>query len=177
MSRSTKYMCLYAMGVALFVVLTMCVQAPVFENYYLCLGYVVMAVYCYSFGPGAGAVVGSIGVLLYCLLTNGLRGMPGWALGNVLIGVLLGYTFRCTRKMKNGLLRWVIHILMVVIATAAGVLAVKSAVEFVLYGQPFLFRVGKNIYAFIADVVLLLVSLPVCEMLDQYLQRHVIKRT
>ena len=35
---------------ALFVALSLCLQAPVFENYYLCLGYAVMAVYCYSFG-------------------------------------------------------------------------------------------------------------------------------
>ncbi|MBR6571950.1 MAG: ECF transporter S component [Clostridia bacterium] len=176
MSRSVKHLCLYAMGVALFVVLALCVRAPVFENYYLCLGYVVMAVYCYSFGAGAGAAVGCVGVLLYCILTNGLRGMPGWALGNVVIGVALGLTFRLTRQMKPGLFRWVIHILAVVAATAAGVLAVKSAVEFVLYGQPFWFRIGKNVYAFVADVVLLLVSLPVCEKLDGYLHRYVLKK-
>ena len=30
----TKRLCLNAMGVALFVVLTLCLQVPVFENYY-----------------------------------------------------------------------------------------------------------------------------------------------
>ena len=30
-----------------------------------------------------------VGVILYCLLTSGLRGMPGWAAGNVVIGVIL----------------------------------------------------------------------------------------
>lgn len=34
-----------AIGIALFVVLSMCLRVPVFENYYLCLGYVVMTVY------------------------------------------------------------------------------------------------------------------------------------
>lgn len=39
---TTKKLCINAMGIALFVVLALCVQAPVFENYYLCLGYVVL---------------------------------------------------------------------------------------------------------------------------------------
>ena len=62
----TKKLTLLAMGIALFVALSMCLQVPVFENYYLCLGYVVMAVYCYSFGSFSGTIVGFFGVLLYC---------------------------------------------------------------------------------------------------------------
>ncbi|MBQ8554313.1 MAG: hypothetical protein IJ438_00430 [Clostridia bacterium] len=61
----------------------------------------------------------------------------------------------------------------VVVFVAAGILIVKSGVEYVIYGQPFMFRVAKNIYAFIADVVLLLVSLPVCWKMDEYLHRYV----
>ena len=45
------------------------------------------------------------------------------------------------------------------------------SLECVLYGQPFLFRAMKNMYAFIADVVMLLVSLPVCVKMDDYLHR------
>ena len=87
MSKRLKRLTATAIGVALFVVLALCVQVPVFQNYYLCLGYVAMAVYCYSFGAVSGTVVGALGVVLYCLLTSGLRGMPGWAMGNVVIGV------------------------------------------------------------------------------------------
>lgn len=171
MSRSTRMLCLYAMGIALFVVLTMCLQVPVFENYYLCLGYAVVAVYCYSFGPLGGAVVGSLGVVIYCLLTNGLRGMPGWALANVIIGLGVGAAFRSTRGVKSPILQWALNAAAVAVATAAGVLGLKSLVECVLYGQPFLFRAMKNMYAFIADVVMLLVSLPICAKMDDYLHR------
>ena len=173
MSGSTNKVCLYAMGVALFVVLTMCLQVPVFENYYLCLGYVVIAVYCYSFGPAGGATVGALGVVIYCLLTNGLRGMPGWAAGNALIGLALGFTFRATKGMRSKALQWMLNALAVAVSVAAGILVVKSCVEQVLYNQPFLFRAAKNMYAFIADVVLLLVSLPVCRKMDEYLHRFV----
>ena len=39
MSANTKKISLLAVGIALFVVLSLCLQVPVFENYYLCLGY------------------------------------------------------------------------------------------------------------------------------------------
>ena len=169
MPHSVKKLCLYAMGIALFVSLTLCLQVPVFENYYLCLGYMVMAVYCYSFGPLAGAVTGTLGVVLYCVLTNGLRGMPGWALGNLVIGLAVGFTFRRTRKLKSSVLRWLINAASVAAATAVGILIIKSGVEHILYGQPFWFRAAKNLYAFAADIALLLGSLPICARLDRFL--------
>ena len=61
---STKKICINAMGIALFVVLTLCLQVPVFENYYLCLGYVVMMLYSYYLDTMSGTLVGTIGVLV-----------------------------------------------------------------------------------------------------------------
>ena len=51
----------------------------------------------------------------------------------------------------------------IIAATAAGILGLKSFVEMVLYAQPFLIRVAKNIYAFVADVVVLALSIPISE--------------
>ena len=171
MSGNTKKLCLMAIGVALFVALSLCLQVPVFENYYLCLGYVVMAVYCYSFGTLAGTVTGCLGVVLYCLLTSGLRGMPGWTLGNLVIGVLLGLTFRVTKPMGQVALKSALNTAAIVVATALGILVVKSVTECLLYAQPFPVRAGKNLYAFVADVVMLLVSLPVSMNLDRVAKR------
>ena len=167
MNTTTQHISLLAVGIALFVALSMCLQVPVFENYYLCLGYVVMAVYCYSFGTISGTVAGTLGVVLYCLVINGLRGMPGWALGNVVIGICLGLTFRMTKQMKNRVLATTLCVAAIVAGTALGILGIKSITESILYGQLFIVRAGKNIYAFIADVVVLIVSLPVCMMLDK----------
>ena len=167
MSIKTKRISLLAIGIALFVVLSLCLQVPVFENYYLCLGYVAMAVYCYSFGTLSGTVVGFFCVFLYCVVISGLRGMPGWALGNIVIGIALGQAFRYTRSMKSAVLQTVIHCVVIIAATALGILVVKSETESLLYMQPFLIRVGKNTSAFIADAVMLIASLPICRVLDQ----------
>lgn len=157
---------LTAVGIALFAVLSLCLQVPVFENYYLCLGYVAMGVFCFSFGTASGTIVGVLGVVLYCLLTSGLRGMPGWALGNIPIGIGLGLTFARTKGMKSPVLRYVIRIAAVVLFTAIGILGVKSLVDSIIKAQPFTVRVGMNVYAFIADAAVLVISLPICELLD-----------
>lgn len=167
-----RKMCATAMGIALFVALSLCLQVPVFENYYLCLGYVVMAVYCYSFGIFSGTAVGVLGVVLYCLIIGGLRGMPGWCLGNLAIGILMGLSFRLTRGMKHGAIWWIIQIIVIMASVAVGILGLKSLLEHVIYAQPFLLRIANNIYAFVADVVMLLVSLPICVKLDSYLKKY-----
>ena len=171
MTRTTRNICFTAMGVALYVVLALCLQVPVFENYYLCLGYVAMMVFCYYFGAASGVAVGVLGVVLYCLLTNGLRGLPGWAAGNLVIGLAAGLTCSATKKMENMVLRHGIIAAAVIVSTAIGILGVKSFVEVVLYAQPMLVRVAKNVYAFVADAVVLVASLPVCICLKETVRK------
>lgn len=171
MSKNLRILTATAIGIALFVVLALCLQVPVFENYYLCLGYVAMAVYCYSFGTVSGTVVGALGVVLYCLIINGMRGMPGWALGNMVIGVGLGLAFAWSKKLPSKPLKIAVWAAAVVIFTALGILGVKSLVDSFIRAQPFLVRAGMNLYAFVADVVVLLVAVPLCAMLDKPAQK------
>ena len=171
MSKRLKRLTATAIGVALFVVLALCVQVPVFQNYYLCLGYVAMAVYCYSFGAVSGTVVGTLGVVLYCLLTSGLRGMPGWALGNVVIGVGLGLTFKATKSLKAKGIQYALWVGAVILFTALGILGVKSLIDSLIKAQPFLVRAAMNLYAFVADAVVLTLSLPLCPLLDTTAQK------
>ena len=162
MTNYTKKLCITAMGIALFVVLSLCLQVPVFENYYLCLGYVVMTVYCYYFGPLSGMTVGSLGVVIYCLFTSGLRGMPGWAVGNLVIGLFVGLTCKITRKINN---QWIRHAVIgasIIISVAIAMLGVKSLIESLLYSQPLYLRMAKNAYPFVADAVVMILSIPIC---------------
>ena len=172
MNGSVKKLALLAVGVALFVVLSLCLQVPVFENYYLCLGYVVMAVYCWCFGPLAGTVVGFFGVILYCVVISGLRGMPGWALGNIPIGLALGFYARAARKMRSRPLALVLAVPLTAAVCALGILGLKSLTESLLYLQPFAVRVGKNFAAFAADAAVLLLSLPLCWKLERPAQKR-----
>lgn len=170
-SNTVKQITVGGIGIALFVVLSLCLQVPVFENYYLCLGYIVMAVYCYSIGTLSGTVISTLGVVLYCFLINGLRGMPGWAIGNIAIGLIAGFSFQAARNIKNKWFGRLICLIAIVAGTAVGILLIKSGVESILYAQPIVVRMAKNITAFIADIVVLMVSLPLCEILDPHIRK------
>lgn len=172
MKNTTKNITLTGIGIALFVVLSLCLRVPVFENYYLCLGYIVMTVYLYSFSTMYGIIVGFVGTILYCILINGLRGMPGWAFGNIIIALIIGYIFKLTKKINNLIIRNIIIVTAVIIGTGIGILIIKSGVEYILYSQPFLLRVVTNIYAFISDSFVICISIPICQRLDVYIKKY-----
>ena len=168
MENKTRYITVTGIGIALFVVLTMCLQVPVFENYYLCLGYVAMMVYCYLYGAVPGAAVGTFGVIIYCIVISGLRGMPGWALGNLASGLVCGVLFQKIRKIDSLWMRRIAMSVIIIVMTAAGILGIKSLTECLLYAQPMIVRIAKNSYAFVADIAVMLLSIPVCEILERY---------
>lgn len=166
MNATIKNITINAMGIALFVVLSLCIQVPVFENYYLCLGYVAMTAYCYIVSVTSGTIVGTIGVVLYCLLTSGLRGMPGWAVGNLFLGIIMGLTFKYTKNLSNKYVETIISSIIIIIGTGVAMLIIKSDIEAHLYMQPFWLRVTKNVYAFVADTFMIIISIPLCRFLE-----------
>jgi hypothetical protein len=101
--------------------------------------------------------------------------MPGWAIGNICIGLIAGVAFKLSKKIANKWLKMTLCLVAAIVGTAIGILCVKSCVESVLYAQPFVVRVAKNVYAFVADIVVLMISLPLCEILDPHLRKLIHK--
>lgn len=171
-----------AMGVALFTVLSLMLQVPVYQNYYVSLGYFVMAVWLYSFGVIDGTITGTLGVVLYCVITGGMRGMPGWTLGNFFIGLEIGCMFMGTKhlyeqyKEKNDkvgiAILSMIQSVFIIISVIIGILIVKSFTEVVLYAQPMLVRMATNTAATIADAITLILALPVAIFMDSILKKR-----
>lgn len=160
--RPAQHVATVGLGIALYVTLSMSLQVPFFENYYLCLGYIVLAVYCTMLGPAAGAIVGAAGCVLHCFAINGLRGMPGWALGNLFTGIALGFLLPTVLKLNKSIVRISLAILLMVATTAIAILGIKSLTEVILYSQPMWARMIKNSYAFFANSFVLVLSIPLC---------------
>ena len=130
-----------AIGIALFVVLSMCLRVPVFENYYLCLGYVVMTVYIWNFKWYEGTIIGVLGVILYSWIGGlGFNGLPGWATGNLVIGIILGFTLPLFKKLADKLIKdennakkkailVPLFIVAAIIATFIGIEIIKSFID------------------------------------------------
>ena len=161
MNNKTKWICHTAIGTALFVTLAMCLRFPVFENFYLCLGYISLVVYAGFWGSSSAALIGGIGVILYCLLTGGLRGMPGWAAGNVLIGVMLGQGMKMISIRRTTWKQIILLPGLIILSCGLGILGVKSLVECLLYAQPMVVRMVKNSYAFAADTFVMWIAVPI----------------
>jgi Na+-translocating ferredoxin:NAD+ oxidoreductase RnfE subunit len=73
--------------------------------------------------------------------------------------------------MKSVALKAVINFFAIAVSTALGILILKSIVECVLYSQTMAVRMVKNAYAFVADIFVLELSLPICMTLDGRLKK------
>lgn len=168
---NVRYISRVGLLVAMFVVLAMAVQVPVFENYYICLGYFAMLVGLVDMGVAAGTICGTAGVFLYCLITSGMRGMPGWLIGNLVIGLILGFSIKATKDISKPA-KYVVNSVVIVLSTLLGILVCKSAVEHFLYAQPMAVRMAKNIYATVADIVVMIALFPVANELSEAVRKY-----
>lgn len=164
----TKDITFMAAGIALFVALSMCLRVPVFENYYLCLGYIVMTVFIWSFKWYEGALIGFFGVILYCLVGElGFNGMPGWSVGNIFIGLILGFSLKIIKKLNNKALRLALTVIAAIVATFIGIEIIKSFIDSFVVSQPFVVRFAKNMTSFISDAFVIVASLPICVLIEK----------
>lgn len=169
---NTRTITFLGLGTALFLVLSMCLRVPVFENYYLCLGYVVMTVYVWCFQWYEGAIIGFAGVILYCVVGGlGFNGMPGWAVGNIVIGLILGMAIKLAKKLKNKALQGMLIVMAAIVATFLGIEIVKSLIDSFIVAQPVSVRIAKNFTSFVSDAIVVVMSLPVCLLTEKQAKR------
>lgn len=151
----TKSICITALGIALYVCISMLIKIPVISHISLDLGYIVLAVYCYLYGGIIGAVVGACGCFLVSLLATGWIAV-GWPLGNLLIGAVCGIVYKRLKGKKFSLL---ISMVLTVAAVFIGVGIIKTVVECALYSLPFAVKFAKNLVAFCMDAAVMCAGL------------------
>ena len=143
---NTKKITFTAIGIALYVVLSMSMKIPLIAHISLDLGYIAFALYCYHFGAISGMIVGGVGCVLISLITTGWF-PPGWFLGNLVIGVICGCLYRHDATINN--------IIITIIAVAIGILGIKTVIECKLYSIPYTVKIPKNAIAFITDAIVM----------------------
>lgn len=151
----TKRICLTALGIALYVCVSMLLKIPTgIGHLSLDLGYIVLAAYCYIYGGTSGAIVGACGCFLVSLITTGWIAI-GWPLGNLFIGAVCGAVYSRTKDMTFGTL---VSMVVTVIAVFIGVGVVKTIVECAIYSLPIGVKFAKNIVAFAMDAAVMCVG-------------------
>lgn len=162
MRENTRKLCLTAIGVALYVALSMMVKIPLFTGHLaLDLGYVVLAVYAYQMGAVSAAIVGGAGCCLVSMLSSGWF-PPGWILGNIFIGLVVGFFAQGKSPVPA--------LIAAVPSTFIGIGIIKTAVECWLYAIPWEVKFAKNMVAFVADAIVLLFGCILAVILQARLQ-------
>lgn len=169
MKTHVRKICMLGMLTALFVALSMCLRVPVFDNFYLCLGYVAMYFAMGLYGIVGGLTVGVLGTAAYCLLISGIRGMPGWIAGNIVIAIIVGLWIQITKPIQKKALWMPCTWLIIIMANVLGILFCKSITETILYAQPLWLRITTNLPAFISDVAILVLSVPLWKLAEPLL--------
>lgn len=146
----TRYITITAMGIALYVVLSMTAKIPLIGHISLDIGYIVLAIYCYHMGVGSGAIVGGAGCVIISMLTTGWF-PTGWMIGNIVIAIICGAFYNRNGSTRSMLINIVISILSVTI----GILVLKTAIECALYGIPIAIKIPKNAVAFATDAIVM----------------------
>ena len=82
-----------------------------------------------------------------------------WAAANLVIGLICGFTFN---KFKP----WFRYVI-IIVSVAIGMIVVKTAIECLLYGIPVAVKVPKNLVAFAADSIVMLLSLGLFEIINK----------
>lgn len=160
--NKTKKVCLTALGIALYVCVSMLIKIPVVGHISLDLGYIVLAVYCYIYGGVSGAIVGAGGCFLVSLIATGWIAI-GWPLGNFLVGALCGAVYTRTKGKSKAML---INTAVTVAAVFVGVAVIKTVVECALYSLPVAVKFAKNLVAFSMDAIVMCIGLYVASVVE-----------
>ncbi|MBR2577779.1 MAG: ECF transporter S component [Erysipelotrichaceae bacterium] len=148
--KKTRKMTYLAMGIALYVVISIMLKIPVINRIKLDLGYLVFAYYLCEFGVIA-TVVGVLG----CIFTNLLIGASfpiAWAIGQLFVGISLGCLLKKTDKLY-------LRIIMSAIATFIGIGLIKTVLEILLFKLPPLAKFMSNLAAVAVDCLSFIIGL------------------
>lgn len=158
MNNKTKTIATLGIFTALYVVLSAFLKFTLFGNIMVDLGYIVFAFSLCMFGI-YGTVVGVIGCALESILFTAYGFSISWTAANLVIGLICGFAFKRTRNY------W-IRLIAIFISVAIGMIVVKTAIECPLYGIPIEVKIPKNVVAFIADTIAMIVGLGIYKIFE-----------
>ena len=156
---TTKKLCILAMMTALYVVLSAFLKFTLFSNVMVDLGYIVFATALCMYG-WRGTVVGVIGCALESILFTAYGFSVSWCAANFVIGLICGFGFRRSRSEVE-------KYLITIMAVLIGMVVVKTAIECPMYGIPVEIKIPKNLVAFAADTVTMIIGLAFYQVLQK----------
>ena len=180
MKRGTftvRQITLYAAGIALFVVVGCMIPIPIPNtSAHIDLGYTIMAIYAYLFGPIAGLLVGGFGRFLEDMILFGSIGSPGWLIASFSMGFLLGLIFRYTKQMKNQTVATTLAVLGTLIVNAVFLIGFAPFISSLWNGVPYVAKLPSGISAFATNsVAIAVLGMPLGKLLEKIAGKYIHK--
>ena len=84
-----------------------------------------------------------------------------------MIGINVGLVLQMIKHgvFENKLVQYSVITAITVLAVAIGIFGAKSLLECIIYAQPMLVRMITNAPAFVTDTIVIVLSVPLCELL------------
>lgn len=167
--NKTKKIASVAMLSALYFVLSAILKIYVVGNITLDLGYIALAVGAVYFGAVPGMLIGGFGAFLESALMSQRGVSPGWILMNLIVGYCCGLILH---KAVEGSRKqfWIKAVITVILSMLVGV-AVKTAIDCLLYDIALLAKIPSSLTAWILDsAVMLVIGIPLALILKKRLK-------
>lgn len=146
----TKIVAFIGIFTALYVAVSMTAKIPLIGHIQTDLGYIVFGFALYMLGWKA-FIVGALGCVLESLIFSGW--IPyGWLPAQIVIGIVCGIVYKKTDKKA-------IHIITTILMVFIGIGLIKTIIECLMFGIPFEVKFMKDLIAFVADAIPMLIGL------------------
>lgn len=151
-----KKIALIGIMTALYVVMSLTLKIPIgVGNIQLDMGYIILAIACFTVGPWAG-FVGGAGAAIESILFSAYGISWGWITMNLLIGLVLGFIF--IKYKLTPAYKFIIAVVLVVCTVLIGAL-VKTVIECALYSIPYQVKIPKSLAAWVIDSIAMIIGL------------------
>lgn len=159
----------YAMGAALFVVVGCALPIPIPNTTaHIDLGYAVMSIFAYLFGPIAGLAVGGLGRFLEDMILFGSIGSPGWLIASICIGLLIGFIFKWSKQRGKSTVCKIISLLCILLVNAVFLIGFAPFISSIWNGVPYVAKLPSGISAFITNSIsIIVIGLPIAKILEK----------
>lgn len=161
---NTKKLCNLALGIAVYVVLAASVKVPLVGHIQTDLGYIAFGAYLVIFGWPA-AIIGVLGCIIESAVYSGWFAI-GWPLGQLFIGITCGLWYKYTDN-KPTTFKNITRIIVTIVSVFIGVAVIKTVVEATIYSIPYSIKFAKNMIAFVADVIPMIIGMFIGERLKK----------
>jgi energy-coupling factor transport system substrate-specific component len=163
----------YAVGAALFVAVGCLIPIPIPNTKaHVDLGYAIMMIFAYLFGPVAGLLVGGLGRFLEDMLLFGSIGSPGWLIASICVGFLTGFFSNLMKKHEKSVTHMVISLGGILLANAVFLILFAPFISSIWNGVPYVAKLPSGVSAFITNsIAMLAVGFPVAKKLEKHVYK------